>query len=244
MMRDTKNGKLELRRGELETRRGEHEIRRGEHELRRGERVRSPLVSKGERLSEHAYKNLKIYDFLDILSSTSPMPGGGVVAALVAANATSLILKVINLSIGKKKFIKYDKLLNKSKTELEKLNLECLKMMEEDSLAFKSMEIALKLPREDEKQIKFRNKELNKAYKICIKPGIKLINLSKKIMKIIDRVHGKTSVLAKSDLNIAKVLLIAVIKSCMENVHINTEYLDDRKYVEKIYNKLKFVSSI
>ena len=88
-MRDNKNGKLE-------THKGEHELRRG------------------ERLSEPAYKNLKIYDFLDILSSTSPMPGGGVVVALVAANAVNLSLKVINLSIGKIRIYKYTSMCGKN----------------------------------------------------------------------------------------------------------------------------------
>ena len=50
------------------------------------------------------YKNLKIEEFLEKLSSTESMPGGGTVAALVGANAVSCALKVCNLSLGKEKY--------------------------------------------------------------------------------------------------------------------------------------------
>ena len=54
------------------------------------------------------YKNFEIKKYIDILSSKSPMPGGGVNVGLVGATAIGLAIKVINLSIGKKKYKKYE----------------------------------------------------------------------------------------------------------------------------------------
>lgn len=49
-------------------------------------------------------KDLTIKAFLDNLSSESPAPGGGAVAALGAALGSSLVSMVANLTIGKKKY--------------------------------------------------------------------------------------------------------------------------------------------
>ncbi len=231
MMRDNKNGKLKIHKGESKT-------RRGELKLRKGERVRSPLVSKGERLSEPAYKSLKIDDFLSILSSTFPMPGGGVVVSLVAANAVNLSLKVINLSIGKKKFIKYDKLLKKSKSELELINDKFLNMMDEDAIAFKSMEEAYKMPKDTKEEILKKEKALQKAYKICIKPVIEVIKLCNKVLIINKKVVDKTTTLARSDLYISDILIKSCIESSIENIKINTNFMNDKNYVAKIHKKL------
>ena len=219
-MRDNKNGKLE-------THKGEHELRRGERELRRG-----------ERLSEPAYKNFNIVDFLNILSSTSPMPGGGVVVALVAANAVNLSLKVINLSIGKKKFLRYDKLLKKTASELEIINDKFLKLMDEDAEAFKSMEAAYKMPKDTEAQIINKEKALQKAYKICIKPVLNVIKLCNKVLIINKKVVDKTTTLARSDIYISDILIKSCIESSIENVKINTNYMKDKNYVDKINKKL------
>lgn len=231
MMRDNKNGKLETHKGE--------------RELRRGERLRSPHISKGEcelrrgeRLSEPAYKSLRIDDFLSILSSTSPMPGGGVVVSLVAANAVNLSLKVINLSIGKKKYIKYDKLLKKSKLELELINDKFLNMMDEDAIAFKSMEEAYKMPKDTKEEILKKEKALQKAYKICIKPVIEVIKLCNKVLIINKKVVDKTTTLARSDIYISDILIKSCIESSIENIKINTNYMKDKNYVAKINKKL------
>lgn len=184
------------------------------------------------------YKSLKIEDFLSVLSSTSPMPGGGVVVSLVATNAVNLSLKVINLSIGKKKFLKYDKLLKKTASELNNINNEFLRMMDEDAEAFKSMEAAYKMPKETASQIAKKEKALQKAYKICIKPVLEVIKLCNKVLIINKKVIDKTTALARSDLYISDILIKACIESSIENVKSNTEYMKDKKYVDKINKKL------
>ena len=59
-----------------------------------------------ERLGEE-----KIKDFLEALSSKSPVPGGGGAVALSAALGFSLALMVGNLTLGKKKYADYEECL-------------------------------------------------------------------------------------------------------------------------------------
>ena len=64
-----------------------------------------------EKIIEYAIKPLygnlasqNIYSFCDILSSSSPAPGGGSVSALAGSLGSSLSAMVANLTFGKKKW--------------------------------------------------------------------------------------------------------------------------------------------
>ena len=46
----------------------------------------------------------KTTEFLDVLSSSAPVPGGGGASAAVGAFASALGMMVTNLTIGKKKY--------------------------------------------------------------------------------------------------------------------------------------------
>ena len=60
------------------------------------------------------YKDDKIIDFLEKLSNTDSMPGGGVAASLVGAVGISAALKVCNLSLGKEKYKEHESLIKES----------------------------------------------------------------------------------------------------------------------------------
>ena len=96
-------------------------------------------------MSTNKYRNETIESFLKSLSSSDSMPGGGVVSALVAANGISLILMVINLSIGREKYINYEELLLESKNKSLQLKEDFLELMDKDAENFKTMEKVFKM---------------------------------------------------------------------------------------------------
>ena len=51
--------------------------------------------------------NLTIQEFLDNLSSSAPVPGGGGAAALTGAISSALCSMVASLTSGKKKYAEY-----------------------------------------------------------------------------------------------------------------------------------------
>ena len=52
----------------------------------------------------------RINDYIEVLSSGAPTPGGGAVAALTAAQGAALIMMVANLTVGKKKYAEFEEL--------------------------------------------------------------------------------------------------------------------------------------
>lgn len=87
--------------------------------------------------------------YLDDLAGKIPAPGGGSASALTAALGAALVSMVINFTLGKPKYAKYEKSLSAYLEKSEKLRLEFLDLVDLDVLAFRSKNIrkALDVPR-------------------------------------------------------------------------------------------------
>lgn len=81
-------------------------------------------------------KNQTVEEFLNDLSSKSAAPGGGSVSALAGAMAAALVSMVCRLTIGKKKYIRVEKEMEKILKESERLRSRLLVLAEEDKQAF------------------------------------------------------------------------------------------------------------
>ncbi|EUJ33158.1 formiminotransferase-cyclodeaminase family protein [Listeria floridensis FSL S10-1187] len=52
--------------------------------------------------------DMKITDFVNVLGSDAPAPGGGSASALAASVGSALTMMVAELTVGKKKYAEYD----------------------------------------------------------------------------------------------------------------------------------------
>jgi len=112
-------------------------------------------------------KNMTINEFTQLVSSESPVPGGGSIAALSGALSAALAEMVANLTVGKKKYADYKEemmvIINKASALKEKL----LNNIEEDSLAYNKVMEAYKLPQKTEEEKLHRMEEIEKGLKIA-----------------------------------------------------------------------------
>lgn len=180
------------------------------------------------------YKNYKIEEFLEKLSSTESMPGGGVAGALVGANAISCALKVCNLSLGKEKYKEHEALIKDSIEKLEESRKKFLEYMDADAKNFKYMEEVYKMPRETDMDKEKRKIALANACKICCAVPIKIVENAVESIDVVSKLTGKTNVSAASDLKIAELLLRATAKCGLDNIEINEKFIQDEKYLNYI----------
>ena len=180
------------------------------------------------------YSELKIEEFLQKLSSTDSMPGGGVASSLVAANGVSCALKVCNLSLGKEKYKEHEDLIRKSIKELEKYREKFFEFMDEDAKKFKAMEEVYKMPRETDEEKEKRKEALETACKICCEVPVKVLNEAAMATVAITRLFGKTNVSAESDLKVAMMFMTTAIHAAWENVAINLKYIYDEEFKKKV----------
>lgn len=192
------------------------------------------------------YKENKIKEFLEKLSSSDSMPGGGVASSLVAANGISLILMVCNLTIGKEKYKENEALVISVKNEAEKLKEKFLELMDKDAETFKVMEKVFAMPNSTEEEKNLRKEKMQEACKICCETPKEMIENAIKGIELTDSIYGKSNKSAESDLIVGKKLLRASIEGAWENIAINLRYINDEKFVkeyeefkQKVDNKIK-----
>lgn len=192
------------------------------------------------------YKENRIKEFLEKLSSSDSMPGGGVASSLVAANGISLILMVCNLTIGKEKYKENEALVISVKNEAEKLKEKFLELMDKDAETFKVMEKVFAMPNFTEEEKSIRKEKMQEACKICCETPKEMIENAIKGIELTDSIYGKSNKSAESDLIVGKKLLRASIEGAWENIAINLRYINDEKFVkeyeefkQKVDNKIK-----
>ena len=107
------------------------------------------------------FKDYKIDEFLEDLSSSSPSPGGGSVAGLVAALSGSLNSMVYSLTVNKKSFESLDGETKKTVLDFKEASGKFIKksmeLMELDREYFNKLMDCYKLPKDSDEEKKIRS---------------------------------------------------------------------------------------
>ena len=179
------------------------------------------------------YKQDSIEEFLNKLSSSESMPGGGTASSLVGANGISLTLMVCNLTLGKEKYKDYETLVQDVKNKAEVLKESFLNLMDKDAEEFKAIEIVFTMPNVSDEEKKKRKEAMQAACKKCCETPIEIIENALEGIELTENIMGKSNKSAASDLEVAKIMLIAAAKGAWHNIAINLKYIDDEAFVTK-----------
>ena len=173
-------------------------------------------------------------NFLAVLSSSEPVPGGGGACGYVAAVGMSLGNMVLALTTGKKKYAEYqeeiEELIVKA-TDLTKRLAEC---MDKDAESFKPLAAAYGLPKDTEEQIKEREAIMAKALVTASEAPLSMMELTLEAMKLIDRISVIGSRIAISDAGVGITMCEAAMKGASLNVFINTKLMKDTETAEEL----------
>ena len=164
-------------------------------------------------------------EFIEVLSSRSPVPGGGGAAALMGAIGTALGDMVGSLTLGKKKYADVQEDVICLKKEAAWLEKEFLELVQADADAFEPLSEAYGLPRETEEQRQYKTEVMEKA---LAEAGLVPV----KIMECCCRAIG--SVIAISDAGCAAAGLRGALTSASLNVFINTKSMQNRVYAQEL----------
>lgn len=172
--------------------------------------------------------DMSIKEYLDILKTDAPAPGGGGVSGLTAAQGISLTLMVIELTLGKKKYEEYMELIEKSRERALELYEELAVAADEDREVFLKLSEAYVLPKETEEEKKFKQQVLGERSLAATEAPFKVMELSLEGLEITEKLVGKSNKMAVSDLGVAAACFLAACKSAWLNVKINLPYLTDK----------------
>ena len=161
------------------------------------------------------YRDASLKKYLDDLAAKIPAPGGGSVAAFNAAMAAALISMVVNFTLGKPKYAKYEKELKDILNKSESLRQEFLRLTDLDVIAYQS---------------KNTRDALNTPFMIA--------RLCAEGIKLCEPLLEKGNVNLISDVAVAAILLESSFAAAYFNVEINLKTLNDKKLTQAITKEL------
>lgn len=172
-------------------------------------------------------------DFLDVLASKAPTPGGGSVSALSGSIGASLVAMVANLTIGKKKYADVEDEMKEVLSSAENLRKEMEALIEEDARSFDSVMAAFKMPKETEEEKKVRKERIEAATKVATETPLKVMRRCLEGMDICSKVALKGNKSSISDAGVAALQFETAASGAMLNVLINLPGIEDESFRKK-----------
>ena len=179
----------------------------------------------------------KMDKFLDVLSSSAPVPGGGGASAYAGAIGTALGAMVANLTIGKKKYADVQEEIKRLEADSQILMKELSLFMDKDAEAFEPLSNAYGLPRQTQEQKKEREEIMEKALVTASETPLALMEKTLEAMKLLDRLSVIGSNLAISDVGVGIQMMRSALLGASLNVFINTKMMKNRVVADEMNQK-------
>lgn len=176
----------------------------------------------------------KTTEFLEELSSSAPVPGGGGASAVAGAYAAALGLMVGNLTTGKKKYADVEEEICESMKKLEQLRDKLTRLVDEDAKAFEPLSKAYGMPKETEEQKKLKEQVMETALREACRVPLEIMEVSIEVMELLQVLEEKGSRLAVSDAGVGILFAKTSLEGASLNVFINTRLMKDRQYAEEL----------
>ena len=177
--------------------------------------------------------NQTVTDFIDMLASGTPTPGGGSAAALGGAMAAALTEMVCNLTLDKEKYAEVQQEITKVKGTCQSHRHRLLELVDEDAGAFNQVMTAFKMPKGEE-----RSNAIQTGYKLAASVPLATAEECFAVLQqaaVIARIGNKNSI---TDAGTAAQMASAALYSALFNVEINLSAINDQKYVRNMQSTL------
>ncbi len=181
-------------------------------------------------------KEQVIQDFLDVLSSKEPVPGGGGASALCGAVGNALGQMVANLTVGKKKYAEIEPEVKEHLEKMVKLQAEFTALADDDAKVFAPLAKAYSLPSETEEQKAYKAEVMETNLLAASAVPLQIMEKSMQMLTILDRLADIGSRMAVSDVGVAVQSTRAALLGAAMNVYINTKSMKDRNKAEELNN--------
>lgn len=176
-------------------------------------------------------------EFVEVLASKAPVPGGGGASALVGAVGTALGNMVGSLTVGKKKYADVEAEMYELKAKSDKLQAELLHLIERDAEVFEPLSKAYGMPRETEEEKAEKARVMEIVLKDACSVPMEIMEKCCEAIDVIEEFAAKGSALAISDAGVGVVFCKAALLGASLNVYINTKSMADKEYAASLNEK-------
>lgn len=177
--------------------------------------------------------DLKMNEYLDILLSDAPAPGGGSVSALAGAQAAALMGMVCGLTIGKEKYADYQDVCIEAKARAEELYTKFAEAIDKDTEAYNLVAAAFKMPKETDEEKAARKQAIADGTLEATKVPFSVMEMAAAGLEIAESMVGRSNPNAASDIGVAVLNLMTCMKGAWLNVKINLPGVKDDELAAK-----------
>lgn len=167
--------------------------------------------------------DLSIAEFLQRLASDSPIPGGGSVAALVAALAAALGRMACGFTLGRPRFAAAEGGVRMLAERLTRAAALLQELIDEDAAAYERLAAALRLPRDNAARVG----EVTSAALVAAQVPLETAALAHLVEVDLAQLAGRCNPNLRSDVLAGMHLARAALHAAAENVRVNLPLLAD-----------------
>ena len=179
--------------------------------------------------SNRSLQDFTVAEFIAALAAKTPTPGGGSVAALVAALAAAQANMTLQYTLGKPKFAAHESELQALANQLAHAAAMLTDLMEQDRAAYQALSPLLKLPAEARLHDPTFAPALLAALRVPQLVGQTCVAVLRRCISMADKINP----LLKTDLAVAAQLAAAAAQASRMNVLANLPLLTDTKEVSQ-----------
>ena len=181
--------------------------------------------------------SMTVSDFADEVSTESPAPGGGSVAALVGSLGAALAGMVANLTVRKKGYEKEWGPLSVLAAETQGLKDFFLLAIDRDTDAFTEVLVARRLPKKTKEEKEIREKTILAAMKEASMVPFETLAKTEDVVRHSRVVAEKGNPASASDAAVAAMCAEAAAEGAWFNVLINVNDIDSPEWVKETMEK-------
>lgn len=170
---------------------------------------------------------LKLNEYLDVLLSDAPAPGGGSVSALAGAQGAALMAMVCDLTTAKEKYADEYELCREIREKAGSLYEGFARAIDEDTEAFNLVAAAFKMPRETDEQKAARKQAIADSTLEATRVPYRVMGMAAEGLQLAERLQGHYNRNCDSDYGVGVLNLMTCIRGAWLNVKINLPGVKD-----------------
>ncbi len=173
-------------------------------------------------------------EFVNVLASKEPVPGGGGASALAGAIGIALGSMVGSLTLGKKKYADVEEDIRTLMAKADEIRARMIRLIDRDAEVFEPLAKAYGMPKETPEEQAEKARVMEIVLKDACDVPLEIMRAACDAIEAIAEFAAKGSKLAISDAGCAASVCRASLESAALNVFINTKAMADRERAERI----------
>lgn len=171
--------------------------------------------------------DLTVREYLDVLKSDAPAPGGGSVSALAGAQGAGLLKMVCDLTLGKEKYKDFEAAVKEVRPVFEEAEEALTAGIDRDTEAFNMVMAAFGMPKDSDEEKAARREAIQKGTVASTEAPLENMKQAFRALEAAEKLAGKFNPNCMSDFGVGIINLKLCIQGAFMNVKINLPGIKD-----------------